>query len=98
MQRMLEDDLFLVGDRTYPNMVSHLMGYHREDEVVEVCWRNRTSFHDSCPFIWRQLEDAGYLTAHLEDGQSFNGQKEGFNQVPVDFYLHPVFIAGKIGS
>lgn len=87
-----------MGESTYPNMISALMGYHSEEQVPDLCFKKHTSFHDDCPFIWRHLEDAGYLTGHLEDGNTFTYLRQGFKQMPVDFYLRPLFKAGKFLS
>lgn len=48
-----------VGDNTFPNLVPTLMNLS-DDEVQKVCWPDKDSFFDNCPFIWNQYRDRGY--------------------------------------
>lgn len=76
-------------------MASHLLGYLRLD-AQKLCFANQTYFDENCPLIWRHFEEAGYLTAHVEDGNTFPWLGGGFEQVPLDFYLRPLSLPGKI--
>ncbi|CAH4014319.1 unnamed protein product [Pieris brassicae] len=79
-----------VGDNTFPNLVPMLLGI-REQDLKNTCWPNTKSTFDYCPFIWNAYKDAGYYTAFGEDSASlgtFNFEKFGFIQSPVDYYLH----------
>lgn len=65
----------------------------------DVCLQENEPYYDTCPLIWRQFDDAGYLTAHLEDsfaGGIHHGDALGFRGLPVDFYNRPLIQKGII--
>lgn len=50
---------------------------------------------DLCPFLWKDFQNQGYVTAFAEDAASlstFNYLKEGFEEPPTDYYIRPFFL------
>jgi hypothetical protein len=69
---------------------------YSEKEIVRICYPNKTTKLDDCPWIWKRFDKANYLTALVEDApkvSAFNYKKTGFVQQPVDFYSRPLWIA-----
>ncbi len=67
--------------------------------MLDVCLNSSAPYYDSCPLIWNQFDDAGYLTAHLEDsfaGGIYHGDALGFKEVIVDFYNRPLIHQGEL--
>ncbi len=84
--------LYTVGYGTRSNLIPLLSGYF-EFVMWDVCLNSSAPYYDSCPLIWNQFDDAGYLTAHLEDsfaGGIYHGDALGFKEVTVDFYNRPL--------
>jgi hypothetical protein len=55
-----------VGDNTFPNYCPMFTGYS-EKEIVRICYPNKTTKLDDCPWIWKRFDKANYLTALVED-------------------------------
>jgi hypothetical protein len=87
---LIFESLNIVGENTYPNMLSILTGAFKEanaefgikDETKffqnEL---NESTYHDLFPFMWYDYERLGYLTAYREDKPiwgTFRYMKEGF--------------------
>ncbi|XP_037710221.1 uncharacterized protein LOC119547433 [Drosophila subpulchrella] len=47
---------------------------------------------DSCPFIWKVFQQAGYETAFGEDNVDKSIFAKGFEDQPTDFYLRPALL------
>jgi hypothetical protein len=80
-----------VGDNTFPNLVPLLMGISVK-EVKNTCLHTQKEKIDSCPFIWKEYASKGYKTAYGEDTtylSTFNYQRTGFVEQPVDYYARP---------
>jgi hypothetical protein len=77
-----------VGENTFPNFCPLFAGYSKE-ELMGICGPEKEYF-DNCPFIWKELDEANYLTANTEDAPdfgAFNYFKPGFKEQQVDFYV-----------
>ncbi|XP_051166992.1 uncharacterized protein LOC127285172 [Leptopilina boulardi] len=86
-----------VGENTYPNVIPTLTGYSSE-EIEKICWKNKKTPFDKCPFIWKNFSSSGYLTIFGEDAcdiSTFNYLKPGFRQQPTDYYLRPFCLAAE---
>ncbi|CAG7734759.1 unnamed protein product [Allacma fusca] len=80
-----------VGENTFPNAVAFLSGLN-ESSLEKACYFTPLTAQDSCPYIWKDFNEAQYITAHLEDSpelNAFNRFKTGFVQQQVDFYMRP---------
>ena len=74
-----------IGLNTYPNTLAMLTGL----DYNKVGFNYNKSF-DEFPFIWKGFKQANYKTFYAEDSApdytSFNYQRKGFIQQPVDHY------------
>nr|CAD7402934.1 unnamed protein product [Timema poppensis] len=78
-----------VGENTFPNVMALMTGH-------------RVNSHfpfklDDFPFLWKDYHREGYVTAIMEDEpdfSTFNFEKIGFVQQPVDYYPRPSMIFG----
>ncbi|XP_041564109.1 uncharacterized protein LOC121467092 [Drosophila elegans] len=78
-----------VGENTLPNLLAILTGNAEEKSLLEGKFR-RSSFINNLNYIWRRFKKYGYMTAFGEDCaqiNTFNYQKPGFKNQPVDYYL-----------
>ncbi|KAF5285582.1 hypothetical protein FQR65_LT13122 [Abscondita terminalis] len=83
-----------VGDNTFPNLMAILTGKN-ESKAYETCVTGRDSF-DNCSMLWYDYRRLGYVTAYVEDDadiNTFNYNKKGFKNPPVDYYFRPYMIA-----
>lgn len=74
-----------------------LVGYN-STLAYNVCQPTVPGKLESCPFIWQNFRDAGYVTAYGEDEaaiSTFNYHKTGFVNPPTDFYLRPYMLAAE---
>jgi hypothetical protein len=94
------DDYNVVGEKTYPNVLPLLSGVLVEKNLLSGLNQSEMDFfrlldstyHDQVPFIWRQYENLGYLSAYSEDNAPmgiFNLIKNGFRYPPTHFYAQP---------
>ncbi|CAG7722242.1 unnamed protein product, partial [Allacma fusca] len=91
-----------VGENTFPNVVAFLSGLN-ESSLEKACYFTPLTAQDACPYIWKEFNEAQYITAHLEDSpelNAFNRLKTGFVQQQVDFYMRPFMqnIFGRLHS
>lgn len=85
---------FQIDDNTFPNIMAILVGYN-STLAFNTCQPTVPGKLESCPFIWKDFRDAGYVTAYGEDEadiSSFNYHKTGFVVPPTDFYLRPYML------
>lgn len=85
---------FQIDDNTFPNLMAILVGYN-STLAYNVCQPTLPGKLESCPFIWKDFRDAGYVTAYGEDEadiSTFNYHKTGFIVPPTDFYLRPYML------
>ncbi|XP_076058952.1 uncharacterized protein LOC143035823 [Oratosquilla oratoria] len=89
-----------VADNTFPNMVATLSGFSEEELKNHSCMpkgENAEKF-DECPFVWRQFEEEGYVTAYIEDAPwmgMFHYMHNGFVVPPTQYYGRPFFLASE---
>ncbi|KAL5279302.1 hypothetical protein ACFFRR_003721 [Megaselia abdita] len=79
------------GYATYANLVPLLAGLVANSDDYP-CRSNDVGGLDECPFIWKEFEKHGYVTAFAEDTtaiSTFNYLKKGFENPPTDHYLRP---------
>jgi hypothetical protein len=55
-----------VGDNTFPNVIPLLSGLS-VSQLQKTCWPSKSSYFDSCPFIWKHFANSGYRTFFAED-------------------------------
>ncbi|RXG53565.1 hypothetical protein Avbf_09198, partial [Armadillidium vulgare] len=68
-----------VGENTFPNVIALLTGKLWDEDFAHKCFRlfvdhpekYRFPF-DDCPFIWKDFQRAGYMTALVEEGGILN--------------------------
>lgn len=85
---------FQIDDNTYPNLMAILTGFNSTQSLKECDPKLRGKL-DKCPFIWKQFQNQGFVTAYGEDEASintFNYLKAGFEKPPVDYYLRPFLL------
>jgi hypothetical protein len=87
---LMFENLNIVGENTYPNMIPMLTGVLKEtnDELgikdETPFFRNTlkcSTYHDLYPFVWYDYERLGYLTVYQEDKpehSTFRYLKKGF--------------------
>lgn len=74
-----------------------MVGYN-STMAYNVCEPTKSGKLETCPFLWKDFRDAGYVTAYGEDEASistFNYHKKGFVEPPTDFYLRPYMLAAE---
>lgn len=84
-----------VGENTLPNLLAILTGNAEENALFNGRF-GHSGFIDKLKFIWQLFKKNGYMTAFGEDCakiNTFNYQKPGFKQQPVDFYLRNFIVA-----
>ena len=58
-------------------------------------------FVDALPFIWNKFEMSGYVTLYAEerpDIHTFNLRLNGFENLPVDRYMRPFWLASHVSG
>ncbi|KAK6625152.1 hypothetical protein RUM43_005443 [Polyplax serrata] len=83
-----------IGDNTFPNLMAILSGEPMEN--LAVWWRNNSLKMDDMPAIWKDFDEAGYVTLYAEDTPSistFNFMRTGFVEKPTDYYMRPFMLA-----
>lgn len=86
-----------MDDNTFPNLMAILTGMNYT-QVRNTCMTDNKTPVDSCPFIWKNFSQEGYVTAYGEDEPTigtFNFQKTGFFKTPVDYYMRPFMLAAE---
>ncbi|XP_055630168.1 uncharacterized protein LOC129770974 isoform X2 [Toxorhynchites rutilus septentrionalis] len=86
-----------IDDNTYPNLMAILTGYNNT-LAYDVCNPRKVGQLETCPFLWNNFTQSGYVTAYAEDEASintFNYHKHGFVQQPTDYYLRPIALAAE---
>ncbi|XP_035709396.1 uncharacterized protein LOC110852812 isoform X2 [Folsomia candida] len=79
------------GEHTRQAMCSMLSGYAEDDLQCKI---NDVGGYDRCPFIWKRLTEAGYLTAYSEDWPDMYAfGTAGFIHQPVDYYIRTLLNA-----
>ncbi|KAH8395353.1 hypothetical protein KR222_010543, partial [Zaprionus bogoriensis] len=84
-----------IAENTFPNVMALTTGYNHS-RVRDKCNPQDFGGLDRCQFIWQLFEQGGYVTAFGEDDvpiHTFNYQKLGFRQQPVDYYMRPYMMA-----
>ncbi|KAH8282716.1 hypothetical protein KR054_009295 [Drosophila jambulina] len=85
-----------VADNSFPNIFAMLTGYSPETAKTQVCDTDLEGCLDRIPFIWKEMRNAGYLTAYAEDEEianTFTYMKPGFSVKPTDYYFRPFLVA-----
>jgi len=75
-------------------MIPLLTGYSQYD-LSRICYFNRATEFDGCPFIWKRFSEANYLTAEIQDSprrNHWNFEKTGFVEQPTTFYMRPFLL------
>lgn len=83
-----------IGENTFPNLMAILNG--KPTESVSLWWSNGSVKMDDCPAIWKDYNNAGYITLYAEDTpaiSTFNYMKMGFVEKPTDYYMRPFMLA-----
>ncbi|XP_054157416.1 uncharacterized protein LOC128955766 [Oppia nitens] len=80
-----------VADNTFPNLMPLLTGKYISEII-----KNKLSYFDYYPFIWKEYRNKSYNTLFIEDlpkYQMFNYLRKGFLKPPTDYYLRPFSLA-----
>nr|XP_053635142.1 uncharacterized protein LOC128690499 [Cherax quadricarinatus] len=87
-----------IGENTLPNMYEIMFGFTIQEIGKHECVQ-KTRYQDSCPIIWKDFDQEGYLTAYGEDVYPrgiFDYGYNGFTDHPVDLSpLNAYMIAGR---
>lgn len=86
-----------VADNTFPNVMALLTGLN-ESLAYSICNPKQIGYLDKCKFLWHNYSDFNYITAYSEDEaliNTFNYNKKGFVNPPVDYYFRPYFMASE---
>nr|XP_022911499.1 uncharacterized protein LOC111422529 [Onthophagus taurus] len=78
-----------MGENTFPNLMAMLTG-KCPDYAYKQCDPTIRGKLETCPFIWKDFKNLGYVTAYGEDEDAistFNYKKKGFVKNPTDFYF-----------
>ncbi|KAH8350688.1 hypothetical protein KR084_003270 [Drosophila pseudotakahashii] len=78
-----------LGNDTFDSLMpllSGLSGQEMRDFASDL------SSLDSCPFVWKAFQQAGYLAALGEDNIDKSMFAKGFKDPPTDFYLRPALL------
>ena len=88
-----------LSNESFPNLFTILTGQN-PDESHNNCDPRSNDFLDGCNFIWKEFQNAGYVTTYAEDQlnlTSFNARHKGFKQQPTDHYFRPFVVAAEHG-
>ncbi|XP_071502908.1 uncharacterized protein [Diadema antillarum] len=81
----------IVGQATAGNMIPMLTGkYEDELPLIRKNLYANASFVDDYPLVWKEFENAGYVTMFAEDRPDismFNNKFTGFKKQPTDHYM-----------
>lgn len=55
-----------IGDNTYPNVMALLTGHFWDEDLNLNCSEELKAHFDNCPFIWKDFQRNGYITALME--------------------------------
>ena len=83
-----------IGENTFPNLMAILSRESMKN--LNRWWRNTTKKMDDCPIIWKDFNEAGYVTLYAEDTptiSTFNFMRTGFVEKPTDYYMRPFMLA-----
>ena len=86
-----------MDDNTFPNLMAILTGYN-QSYSYDACNPKAIGKLDKCPFVWKDFENAGYVTGYAEDEakiSTFNYHKLGFVNQPTTNYFRPFAIAAE---
>lgn len=86
-----------VAENTFPNLIPILTGLS-DQQLRKTCYPSQNKEIDRCPFVWKDFERRGYVTAYVEDEPkigTFNYNKYGFARSPTDYYLRPFMLAAE---
>ncbi|CAF0998420.1 unnamed protein product [Didymodactylos carnosus] len=85
----------VLGDGTPQQVIPMLTGY-KEQELPSTLLRiKNSSFVDVYPFIWKDFERNGYVTAYAEDRMEYGTytlRLRGFKNNPTDHYMPPFYL------
>ena len=85
-----------VADNTLVNILPMTTGSFMHELDVKRGIQSGKLIFDDVPFMWKEFKNMGYTTLLAEDCplvSMFNYFKEGFNQVPTDYYIRPFMLA-----
>ncbi|XP_063234136.1 uncharacterized protein LOC134537536 isoform X4 [Bacillus rossius redtenbacheri] len=87
----------IVGDGTPQALIPILTG-KTELELPETRKRmgDKASYVNIYPFVWKDYQDNGYVTAFMEDCPNigtFTYRLRGFDAPPTDHYMRPFYVA-----
>ena len=85
-----------VADNTLVNILPILTGSFIHELNVKRGKQSGKLIFDDVPFMWKELRNMGYASLLAEDCPTvsmFNYFKEGFHQVPSDYYIRPFMLA-----
>lgn len=80
-----------ISTETFENLFALLTG-QSPTTTTENCDPTSNTFLNGCGFIWKDFQNAGYVTTFAEDQRnrsSFHQRHKGFNEDPVDHYFRP---------
>ncbi|KAJ9574151.1 hypothetical protein L9F63_008484, partial [Diploptera punctata] len=80
-----------VADEKFPNLVPLLTG-QSTSELKKTCWLNNYETLDSCPWIWKNFHNSGFISGYGEDAADlsmFFYHNEGLSQKPTDYDITP---------
>ncbi|KAI8038038.1 uncharacterized protein LOC128253364 isoform X1 [Drosophila gunungcola] len=78
-----------LGNNTFDSLMPLLSGLSGPD-LKDLSLKFKSL--DSCPFIWKVFQQAGYETALGEDNIDKSMFAKGFEDPPTDFYLRPALL------
>lgn len=73
-----------------------LTGRSPDEKYKECDPTKASSYLDTCDFIWKDYQDAGYLTFYSEEQaaqSTFNKNHKGFKDPPTNYYFRPAALA-----
>lgn len=86
-----------LSNATFPNLFTVLTG-QADYQIYKKCDPMANDYLDECDFIWKEYQEAGYITNYAEDQRnrsSFNVRHKGFRSQPTDHYFRPFVLAAE---
>lgn len=86
-----------ISNESFSNVFALLTGKSPTEKYGK-CDPRANSYLDDCNFVWKDYENAGYVTTFAEDQAAFatfNRRHKGFKKQPTDHYFRPFILAAE---
>lgn len=89
-----KDIFFQIGNDSFANMFTMLSGMSENTATQKnYCKKKTKNCQNSLPMIWKNFDQANYMTAYAEEGSQGNSFPV-FSTKPTDYYFRPFNLLG----